>query len=217
MHLGKLYRNFDSRCESYSRRIQQIQSSKGNIENWEFNYKTEVLISDMWQSWCHFTRELIFSSCRGTLARDGTGISERSGNNEWKRLGYEASRNLRSQALTANGHNNFRIRHEPTWGDLDNISAIVSGLAPHNMNTIISAYGSFYKLKDMQMVRNACAHKNVETLMSLNPLATRYHIGTLKNATQVAWSIGRGTTNELAIEQWLFEMNMIADLSTSTN
>ncbi|MCE1395335.1 hypothetical protein LWU68_00215 [Enterobacter cloacae] len=216
MHLGKLYSNFDSRCNSYHQRIVDIKTKEPMLREWEFNYKTEVLISDIWQGWCHFTRELLMSSCRGTTARNGNIIPKRAGDNTWQRLGYEAKQAANQANASANGHVNFAIRKEPTWGDLDNISRIIGQLKPNNENYLVGVYGSFSQLKDLQLVRNACAHKNVETLQTLMPLASRYSFGVPERATQVAWAKALGS-NDFAIEQWLFEMNLIADHATSSS
>lgn len=215
MHLGKLYSKFDSRCNSYNDRVREIKFHESNLKKWEFNYQTEVLLSDVWQSWCHFTRKLLMTSCRGATARDTTIIQARNtDNNSWQRIGYEARQASFNQNASLHGHRNFLIRREPTWGDLDRVSQIITGLGPSNASNLLGAYGSFSQLKDLQLVRNACAHKNIETLGSLSPLRSRYNFGTLKCATDIAWATTRGS-NDFAIELWLYEMNMIADIATS--
>lgn len=215
MHLGKLHSNFDSRCRSYNQRALAINANKSVLKEWEFNYQTEVLISDIWQNWCHFTRELLMSSCRGTVARNGGIILMRNGDNTWQRLGYEAKQAVSQANATSNGHASFAIRKEPTWGDLSNVTRIISRLKPNNEVHLLQIYGSFSQLKDLQLVRNACAHKNIETLRSLLPLASRYQFGVPKCATQIAWAKVH-SSNDYAIEQWLFEMGLIADLATAT-
>lgn len=217
MRLDKLYKDFDSRCASYNNRINAILSGSAASGSWEFNYQTEVLLSDIWQCWNHFTRSLIFSSCRGSIARDGTVIQERVGNNEWKRLSYESKQGAYNKVTTNNGHANFKIRLEPTWGDLNLVPNIVNALNPNNKNQIIMAYGSFARLKDLQLVRNACAHKNVETITDLSILSSRYNTGKIQNAPSLAWSTVNGTTSDMAIELWLYEMNMIADIATASS
>ena len=211
--MAKLYSNFNSRCKSYDNRIVAIIKNKSAINDWEFNYLTEVLISDIWQSWCYFTRRLVMSSCRGTRARDKSVIKARSADNSWKRLGYEAKQALRNQRATPTGHTNFLIRLEPTWGDLNNIIRIITALNPSNQNTLLSSYGSFSQLKDLQLVRNACAHKNIETINSLSPLGSRYSFSTLNCAPEVAWATVNGS-KYFAIERWLYEMKMISYLAT---
>lgn len=216
MHLAKLYKIFDSRCKSYDKRKQDILNAKGSIPEWKFNYLTEVLISDVWQSWTKFCRSLIIYSCKGTKARDGAVILKRSCDNHWKRITYEAKSANQTRVPKPNGHLNFQMRDEPTWGDIDVFLRIVSGLAPSNSNVLLTTYGSFLSLKDLQMLRNACAHKNVETVLDLNQLSSRYNFSKLKCATELAWAVSNSGT-EYAIELWLYEMNLIADYATSSN
>lgn len=217
MHLGKLYDNFDSRCQSYTARINHIISMRSSIDNWKYNYLTEVLVSDIWQSWCNFCRNLLFSSCRGAYARDGSIIAKRGGDNSWERLGYEASQGIRNQTLRTNGHVNFAIRKEPTWGDLDKFIKATQALQPSNSNTLLSIFGSFTELKNLQLVRNACAHKNVETITDLLSLSSEYSFSELNCVTELAWQNKKVGGHEFAIELWLYEMNLIADYATETN
>tara|TARA_B110001469_G_scaffold115902_1_gene120746 strand:- start:898 stop:1554 length:657 start_codon:yes stop_codon:yes gene_type:complete len=218
MTLDKLYGVFDSRCKSYSSRIQHIISTRATIEEWKFNYQTEVLISDMWQSWCLFCRSLFFESCRGTKARNNASIAPRPYDNSWKRLGYEAKQYSSGSGCRPTGHINFLIRKEPTWGDLNVFLKILTNIQikPANQPHLITTFGSFTDLKHLQRVRNACAHKNVETMQDIKQLTSSYSFSRLSCAPQLAWST-KSPGQEYAIEHWLFEMNLIADLATSTS
>ncbi len=215
MHLGLLYSKFDARCKSYNIRVASIIASKGTVDEWKHCYLTEVLVSDMWQSWCRFSRELFLSSCRGCIARDGQEIFGISGDKSWKRLGYMAKQALGSQNATAHGHLNFQLRKEPTWGDLNVFLKIVNNIKPDNYQTLLSSYGSFSSLKDLQLVRNACAHKNVETMTEVSSLSNVYNFNKLGCATDIVWK-NRLQSRDFAVEVWLYEMNLIADLATST-
>jgi len=211
--LGKLYSDFDSRCRSYNKRVLEIV--QGNYSSWEFRYLTEVLLSDVWQSWCRFCRLLYLSSCRGCIARDGSSIPAINEDHSWRRLGYIARQKIRNSGVTPNGHLNFEMRKEPTWGDLDVFLKIIQGVPLANKNTLLSSFGSFSSLKSMQLVRNACAHKNVETINNLNSLSTSYSFSKLGFATDVVWS-NCNSNGVFAIDVWIYEMNLIADLATAT-
>lgn len=214
MHLGKLYHSFSKRCNSYENRIIFVFSQKGVVDDWQFNNLTEVLISDIWQSWNHFCRELFLISCRGCKARDGSTIIAIQEQLTWKRLCYLAKSTISNKNPTATGHASFFMRSEPTWGDLSVFVKILNGVKPNNFNHLMSTYGSFNRLKHMQNVRNACAHKNVETINELKNLSTHYGFMNLKNAPEIAWKTQLNSSN-LAIEVWLDEMRTIADLATS--
>ncbi len=214
MHLYKLYRHFDMRCKSYSNRANEILSSRGSISIWQFNYMTEVLISDVWQAWNFFCRELFMSSYRGCVARNGQLIAGLAGDHSWKRIAYVAKQAKSNKSPTSNGHNAFPIRNEPTWGDLSVFIDIVNKIRPDNYNNLLASYGSFSSLKQLQYIRNACAHKNVETMDEIRQLSSVYRGGKIKSATDLAWRINISESVH-GIELWIFEMNLIADLATS--
>lgn len=217
MHFAKLYGHFDSRCKSYDRKISHILSLKNSISIWEFNYLTETLISDIWQHWCWFCHQLILSSCEGTRARDSTLITPRLGDNSYKRLGYEASHINRNTThkITANGHNNFAIRNEPTWGDVDVFVKVALGLRPSNTGTLTSFFGAPNSLKHLQKLRNACAHKNAETMQELTHLRLDYNFSKLGQPVDLAWSTIK-SGQDFAIQFWLYEMNLLADYVTTS-
>lgn len=216
MHFAKLYRHFDSRCKSYDRKIVHILSLRSSISTWEFNYLTETLVSDIWQHWCGFCRQLIISSCQGAKARDFTLISPRLGDNTYKRIGYEASmvKNNSMHKVTPNGHNSFAIRHEPTWGDIDVFIKVAFGLNPSNVGTLTSIFGAPNSLKHLQKLRNACAHKSFETMQELNHLTLDYNFSRLNQPADLAWATIKNG-QEFGIQFWLYEMNLIADYATS--
>jgi hypothetical protein len=107
------------------------------------------------------------------------------------------------------------MRKEPTWGDLDVFIKIAQDVQLSNKNTLLTSFGSFSSLKNMQLVRNACAHKNVETISTLNGLSSSYSFSKLDFATDIVWS-DDNNNGVFAIDIWLYEMNLIADLSTAT-
>ncbi len=215
MHLGKLYGVFQSRCSTYYGRLYSIHDRSKTLPKWEFNYLTEVLISDIWQCWCHFSRDLYLTSCRGTKARDGTCIISKGGDTSWQRLGYEATQSLRGHTNKATGHISFVMRKEPTWGDLDAFLRIVNGVRPANYNQLTLAYGSFTTPKDLQRIRNASAHKNVENLSSLSKELLTPGYSHAQHATDYAWQV-ISSNRAFALECWLWDLLKIADIATET-
>ncbi len=74
MKLETLFASFDKKCKKLEKRAFDILNQKYAISQWEFNYLSETLISDLWQAWCNFCRELLLLSCRGTKDRNGNVI-----------------------------------------------------------------------------------------------------------------------------------------------
>lgn len=215
MQLSKLYKKFDSRCKSYSNRALHITTNQSNLSRWQYNSLTEVLLSDVWQSWCKFCRDLYLSSCRGCVARNGQRIHSLPHDQSWQRLGYLAKRASQNNNPTPQGHLSFAIRKEPTWGDIDIFLRIISRIQPQNQQTLLSAYGSFSNLKQLQRVRNACAHKNVETMSDVRQLSSDYSFHRLEAATDIAWKLNVAE-GVFGVDLWIYEMNLIADIATSS-
>lgn len=216
MSLQILYRWFDRRCRSYEAKVNDLFQNRAHYTEWQFRFLSDALLSEVWQTWCLFSRILILKSVRGCKARDGNSITGRYGDNSWKRICYEASHSVRSRTITSSGHANFQMRYESTWGDIDIFIKVIQYFSPANQSALLTSYGlPFDGIKHMQKVRNSCAHKNIETILDLNSLNTIYDFSKVKCPSDVMWATKRGT-NTLAIEQWLYEINLVADNATSS-
>lgn len=213
--MRRLYRWYRGRFVVYNSRIAYLQSQSGRIEAWEHRYLSETLISDIWQSWCLFSRALLFNSIRGAKCRDGSVLAARAGDNSWMRLGYESSTYKSGGIPKHAGHAAFAMRKEPTWGDIDCFVKIVMGLKPANEAVLLAAYGgNFRGVKDLQRIRNCCAHKNIENIFDVRQMGLTYMITSRATPVDIAWSYKQGGTS-LAIESWLHETIVIADLATA--
>ncbi|MCL2894279.1 hypothetical protein [Brenneria tiliae] len=217
--MKKIYFHFMRACNRHSLRIEKIRLEREKMNRWEFDRLTESIMSDMWQSWCLFCRDVLMKSCRGAVSLDDSFIEERTSHaisdyNSWKRIGYEASKNKHPDKIINSGHNNFFMRFEPTWGDLDCIIRIIQTLHPSNETHLLSAFGSGQVLKHLQCARNACAHKNVELIYSLNnEMRPYYKFRKLKSPSDLSWCHKRNES-VFAIIDWLYEMRKIAKEAT---
>lgn len=217
MSLYKLNGWLNNRLSGYVVKSAELQSLIGRVPDWQHRYLTESLVSEIWLTWCLFSRHLIHKSLRGGKARDNTTISPRVGDNSWQRIGHECAR-----ASQANNHQtatpaNFSMRKEPTWGDINSLIKIISALSPANSGQLLTAFGlPFVGPKHIQIVRNCSAHKTVENLMSLRTDFI-FHYSISRNATpyEVAWS-NRVGSNDIAINLWIHEMKTIGNIATAT-
>jgi hypothetical protein len=214
--MRKLFNWYSYKYGAYLSRSHELLSRKGSIPEWEHRYLTESLMSDIWQTWCLFNRTLIFKSIRGAKFRNGASVSGRAGDNSWLRLGYESSAYKSGRNTTAFGHSNFAMWKEPTWGDLDAFVKIIMGFNPPNSANLLAAYGgNFDGVKHLQNIRNCSAHKNVENYLDLRSLALVYSLPPVITPVSIVWSMKLGT-NTLAIESWLRETIVIADMATAS-
>lgn len=211
MNFNNLHKNFIRKCFIFRRRIENIDLLRPQLDQWQIHYLIESLLSDIWQSWNGFCRDLIILSCQGTTARNGSLIAARGGDVSEMRLAYEAKQYSSQSRPKQNGPANFPKRYEPTWGDLDSLLRIISGLTPANTINLLAAIGSFSKIKELQVLRNACAHKNSESIRELKSKFIAYRISRVTYLSDFAFIFHSGAR---LIEVWLYEMETIASLTT---
>lgn len=204
------------RLIGYEEKSETLQAQLGILPSWQHRYLTESLISEIWLTWCLFSRHLIHKSLRGTKARDNRPVTPRSGNNSWQTIGHQSRRAARLDNLTPTP-NTFHMRHEPTWGDTRCIINIINTLAPANQAQLLTAFGlPLQGPQHLQLVRNCAAHKTIENLIELRAnLSLTYLIHTKSTPAEVAWALKAGTP-DLAINAWINDMRVIADVATSS-
>ena len=210
-----LYKDFVIKSTIMYDRATYIQNTIPNEEWWRVSYLTECLIANLWQVWCSFCRHVIILSCNGTLSRSNDVISSRHADNSIQRIGYEALCATRRQAPRPSRTIRF-LRQEPTWGDQDKIIDIITLLNPANSSTLLSAFGlPLYGPKHLQIVRNACAHKNVETVNQVRSLTIHYSGVKISSPSDLAWQV-ISSNNTCGIYSWIEDLITIADQATIT-
>lgn len=213
--LTDLHKNYLKRFIVIQNRAQEAQSLLSHLEPWRLRYLTEGIISDLWQSWCTFCRNVILFSCEGTVTRNGSTVISREGSNSWQRIGYEAACAARGANVHPTRHLSYR-RHEPTWGDQNKIIDIVMRVGPTNSNALLTAFGlPVYGPRHLQIVRNACSHKNIESIKDVRNLSINYFAAPLHSPSDLAWFIDRNS-NCCGIYSWCDDLSLIVEEATKT-
>jgi hypothetical protein len=217
MSLHRLNGWLSLRLTKYAARAAFLQSQLGQIPSWQHRYLTESLISDIWLSWCWFSRILIHKSLRGTKARDNTVINGRTGDNSWQYIGHQCSKAALAQNHLGPAPSGFLMRREPTWGDIGALIKIVTALTPANKNQLLTALGlPFSGPKHIQIVRNCAAHKTIENLNFLRgQFILTYDISGAATPEEVVWANKLGSS-DLAIDLWLHEMRIMGEVATAS-
>lgn len=216
MHsLATPYKKFVRRLEQVRQRGIYVESQIGKLEPWRIQYYTEGLISDLWQDWCNFTRNVLMLSCQGCITRSGSPVLRRMTENSPCRIAYEAK-----QALTGDPVRKGKVlaakRQEPTWGDKERLIDIVVGLKPANEPRLIMAFGVPRNgPKHLQLARNACAHKHNESIAALRSILIYYVSQPLRHPSEVVWQM-ESQSKTAALYSWIHDMKYIADLATGT-
>ena len=199
--LRPVYRHAVTQVHRIRTRAAEVDAD-ARLTRWRRRALTEVLVSDLWQAWNEFVRDILIASCAGCVTRSGVIVAARPGLNSWQRISYEAKAyatvgktGTPIKKLKAKWLNSHRYQ-DPTWGDLDHIVDVVNGLAPANLTDLRSAFGATARgLKDLQTVRNACFHKNRESWDAVKDAETVYFSSSdTRDPSDLAWKTYLGKT-----------------------
>lgn len=208
-----VYKKFIRRSSILRGRAEQIYAHVSTISQWEFRYLSTTLLLENWQNWCDFCREVVILSCSGTITRGGTVVGQRVSINTWNRIAYEANQAQRGQPAKLGKMTNYR-RHEPTWGDQNVLLTIIPALSPNNAPNLMAGFGlSVYGPKHIQVIRNATAHLNPESMSEVRKLLPYYSGKRLSHPTELMWWT-EPRTNSDAIFFWIDELELIASQVT---
>ena len=208
-----IYKDLVKKHSCFRKRAENIYSWPTTHPDWEFKYLSTTLVSDVWQNWCLFCRNVVMQSCAGTKSRSGAIIPPRPSVNTCERISYEAKQAIHGNSLHPSKTLNFR-RHEPTWGDQSSLLRAIPTLSPLNAVTLMTGFGlSLNAPKHLQAVRNACFHTNSETMSEVKRLITFYIGRDLSHPTDIMWWL-EPTSRADAIFYWLEEFEIIADQVT---
>jgi hypothetical protein len=211
--MHRLYRSFVAHTTRTQGRWIALETQRARLPIWKARDETEALLYDLWQHWCLFARHVILASCGGSKRLSGAPIRARATDNSWQRIGYEAKQAARGQPTRPTGVIASR-RQELTWGDPDRLLAIIPALAPNNQAVLLAAFGlsSLRAPKDLQIVRNACAHTNQDTFAEVRGIQIYYRCTTVGHPSDLAWQI-ESASNDLAFLRWIDDLNLIAQLA----
>lgn len=210
--------SFNRKLDKLLSLANQILANQVTMSQRDRNALTEYLISETWQAWNLFAKEIIIKSVQGCIARDGGGVVLRSNaSNDYLRICYEASCYAKNKSVNATGHSHFMHYHGHTWGDTSKIIVVINGLLPTNKSRLLSGFGAMTHMRDIQLVRNACAHKTNEVISDLkSTLIAKYNSLTIKHPSDYAFA-STLASNDIAYFVWVNEMKNTALYITESN
>lgn len=195
----------------FRQRAESIFAKKLDYSEWQYNYLSMALLSQVWLKWCLFCRNVVILSCAGTESRTGTRIAPRAMDNSWQRIAYEIKN--RNKPIRPIGQIIQFKRHEPTWGDIDVILQSLPIIVPNNRISLQTGFGMpLNGPKHIQYVRNSCYHTNDEAVKDVRNIM-HYYIGAkIKHPIDLMWLKDRTGVN--AIYSWIDDLENISDIVT---
>lgn len=172
-------------------------------------HRLEGVLSDTWQAYCGFVRQLCIRSATGCRTKVGVIHTASVAPPNWQRVSYIAERAAKNKVIHPVGMNNV-LWKEPTWGDAAKVTTIINALNPGNASTLLAYLaGGALGPKHCQIVRNACAHKNLETKGAVLALSASYLATPITYPTDaLTWR--DPVSMDFAFIAWLDDMRTIA-------
>ncbi len=209
-----LHQWFSNEMSGLRNLIVQIIDVPESHRDWRFKYASVSLISELWQVWCDFCREIIILSCNGTYNRDGSPVTGRSGDNTLQRIAYEFKEYAQNRIPKPSKVTTFSWQ-QPTWGDIDKFLIVIRSLGIANVVTLTDAFGSSLQApRHLQIVRNACQHLNTDNFNKVKGLLPFYLASPINHPFELIW-LSYPTSQSAAIFDWIDELEWIADFATS--
>lgn len=169
----------------------------------------EGLLSNLWQSWNLFCRDILIASAQGASTISGALVTSPYSGRLEAEISFVATKLSKNQQIGT--IRPLRGRHlEPTWGDAGKLNLISHGINASNSDSLASAFGGVNLISDLQRCRNACAHLNSETVASIVATRVRYDDTSLNHPSQMMfWS--DPMTRDFVWRAWIDEMMLVAD------
>jgi hypothetical protein len=161
----------------------------------------EGLLSRSWQAWCAFCRSCVIESCTGTVDGNGTTIPSLPDAASDAHVSAAAIRAHKSAKPPYWGNTNTVLRSEPTWGDVDVLTNILQRLYPLNAGKLLAAFSSrSSSAKALQLIRNAAAHTNVQSVGEVLDLRSRYIVFPIGHPTHALFWVDPSSKDFLATQ-----------------
>jgi hypothetical protein len=204
MALDAARTQLSSELDSLSERLRDFAAAKSSLDSAaHFSFLDECLLEGLlsrtWQAWCNFCRVCVVESCIGTVDVTGTSITALPDARSEAHVSKAAIRAKRKGNPPYWGGTNTLLRAEPTWGDLNVLSNILSRLRPTNCAKLLAAFSQGHtSAKALQLIRNGAAHNNHQTFGEIQTLRSLYIVFPITHPTHALFWIEPRSNDFLA-------------------
>lgn len=157
----------------------------------------EGLLSRIWQTWGGFCRTCVIHSCLGTVDASGVIVPRLASAESEAHVSGAAIRAKQSKRPYWDTPNEA-LRLEPTWGDVDVLTKVLTALRPDNFAQMLAAFSSGYSsVKALQLIRNCAAHNHIQNLAEVETLRSSYIVFPITHPTQAMFWVEPQSTDFL--------------------
>ena len=172
MELDRLQRRFECSLDRADSQLTLFLSETHgpSLQNVEVQL-LEGWLSEVWQTWGRFCRTTVFASCTGcSTVASGVIAGVHTGPDV---ISYIAAKQRGGRPPAGSGSNSL-LRLEPTWGHVNKLLEVIQALAPGNAASLLSGFGTVPQVDEVRVIRNAAAHRNVQTYKEVLAISPAY-------------------------------------------
>lgn len=180
MALPALWSTLETELKTLEHEFINFVTNKPNITSaGSFTLKDvallEGLLSRVWQTWGEFCRSCLMQSCLGAVNANGNTVPPVVAGNEATVSGAALHIKGKRNGSCWSAPANLILRYEPTWGDTGVLSNYITALNPSNRLQLQLGFSTAHTFsKAIQIIRNAAAHTNPQTMAEVNMLQSAY-------------------------------------------
>lgn len=157
-------------------------------------YELEGWLSDVWQVWCRFCRRTVFASCNGCETTSGFVVAPSYPSPE--AVAFIAARQKNGKSPVGPVVS-IRLQREPTWGHVDRLIEVIQALAPANRGSLLSSFSIIPLIEQVRLIRNATAHRNVQTLAEVIAFQSQYLARPIRHPLEALFWVDSSTGRTL--------------------
>lgn len=148
----------------------------------------EGLLSRVWQAWSKFCRTCVIDSCLGTVTAAGAAVPPLLDAVSEAHVSGACIRAKRGVTPPFGGPPNTVLRLEPTWGDVNVLVKIISGVEPANRNQLLAGFSAGHaSAKALQLIRNGSAHNHAESMTDILALRSGYRVFQIRHPSHALY------------------------------
>ena len=183
MALHAVWTQLEEDLNLLSALIRDFAAAKPSLDSpSHFSLRDECLLegflSRIWQVWNRFCRNCVIESCVGTINAVGSAVAGLPDATSEAHVSGAAIRAKKRVGPPYWGTPNTVLRAEPTWGDVDVLTKILTCLRPGNslkMLKMLAAFSSVHaSARALQLIRNGAAHNHVQNVNEIEKLRSAY-------------------------------------------
>ena len=177
----------------------------------------EGILSHIWQVWNLFCRNCVMESCLGTVDAVGTVVVGLPNATSEAHVSGAAICAKKRSGHPYWGTPNTLLRNEPTWGDVDVITNILTRLRPANSPQMLAAFSSGHaSARALQLIRNGASHNHVQNVNEIATLRSTYVVFPIVHPTHAMFWI-EPKTNDFLVTHAIEKLKNIGYTAISSH